>query len=229
MSEVIPAHIGFILDGNRRWATEQGLATLEGHRQGSENFRIIALEAFRRGVHYVSGYVFSSENWQRTEEEVGYLMSLVSKAVEDYLETFHNEGVKIIVLGRRDGLRSKVLKAITRAEEVTKDNTKGTLALCFNYGGKQEIVDAVTLAAEKGENMNMINKITLDKYIYHPEVPAMDLLIRTSGEQRLSGFMLWRSTYAELYFSDKYWPAFDADDLEHALDWYINRERRLGS
>lgn len=231
MSETViaPTHVGFILDGNRRWAKEQGLPTLEGHQQGSEVFKEIALHAFERGVQYVSGFVFSSENWKRTEEEVGYLMGLVTKAVENYLDTFHKEGVRIVILGRRDGLRNKVLKAIQKAEEATKDNTKGTLALCFNYGGQDELVDAVKQIVESGVDSSDITPEFIQKNLYAPEVPPIDLMIRTSGEQRTSGFMLWRAAYAELYFCNKYWPSFTIEDLDGALDCYGARERRFGN
>jgi len=231
MSEtaIMPTHVGFILDGNRRWAKEQGLPTLEGHKQGSEVFKEIALHAFERGVQYVSGFVFSTENWKRTEEEVGYLMGLVSNAVENYLDTFHKEGVRIVILGRRDGLRNKVLKAIQKAEETTKENTRGTLALCLNYGGQDEIVDAVKNIVESGLGSSLVTAEIVDQNIYAPQIPPLDLLIRTSGEQRTSGFMLWRAAYAELYFCDKYWPSFSVSDLDGALDCYGYRERRFGN
>lgn len=225
---IVPTHVGFILDGNRRWAKERGLPTFEGHKQGSEVFKDIAFHAFERGVQHVSGFIFSSENWKRTEEEVGYLMSLASKAIENYLDTFQKEGIRIIVLGRRDGLRNKVLKAIQKAEEATKENTKGTLALCFNYGGQDELVDAVSRIVENGISASDITPELIQNNLYAPYIPPVDLIIRTSGEQRTSGFMLWRSAYAELYFCDKYWPNFTTVDLDSALDCYGTRERRFG-
>ncbi len=227
MSEAIPNHLGIILDGNRRWATKNNLPLLEGHKKGAQVFEELALHAFNRGVKFVTGYVFSTENWQRTDEEVGYLMALVSKAVEDYLDVFHKEGIRIVILGRRDGLRSKVLKAITRAEETTADNTKGMLALCFNYGGQEEIVDSVNSMIAEG--VREISKKDIEDNLYGPDLPNVDLLIRTSGEQRTSGFMLWRSPYAELYFSDVLWPDFTTSDLDNAFVSYSNRERRFGN
>lgn len=226
MSDVtLPQHVGIILDGNRRWAKQQGLPALEGHRRGSAVFKDIALHAFECGVHNVTAYVFSHENWERTDEEVGYLMQLVIKAVEQYLNEFEERGIKLVILGRRDGLRQKVLNAIKRAEDKTKDNTKGTLALCFNYGGRQEIVDAAQQVVDAG---NSLTPQSISSALYQPEVPDLDLVIRTSGEQRLSGFMLWRAAYAELYFSDKMWPAFTAADFDEALQAYADRERRFG-
>ncbi len=222
----LPTHIGIILDGNRRWAKEQGMPTLEGHRQGAEVFREVALHGFHQGIKNITGYIFSTENWQRTEEEVGYLMNLVTKAVESYLDTFHKEGIRIVILGRRDGLRAKVLQAIKQAEDKTRNNSKGTLALCFNYGGQEEIADAVQSALSNKETE--ITPDTISKYLYQPGIPPLDLVIRTSGEQRISGFMLWRAAYAELYFTDTFWPAFTSDDLDKAIATYVKRERRFG-
>lgn len=224
-TEAMPAHVGIILDGNRRWAMQEGLPTLEGHRRGAEVFKQIALHAFEQGVNYVSAYVFSSENKKRSEEEVSYLMQLVVKAVENYLDEFHERGVKVVILGRRDGLRSKVLDAILRAEEKTKDNTGGTLALCFNYGGEEEIADAAAKLADAGQE---ITPESIESSLYRPEVPDVDLVIRTSGEQRLSGFMTWRAAYAELYFSSKLWPAFTSADFDAAVADYQMRVRSFG-
>lgn len=228
MSDIssVPAHVGIILDGNRRWAKQQGLPTLEGHRRGAETFKEIALHAFEKGVGTVSAYIFSNENWQRTEEEVGYLMQLVIKAVDQYLDEFHERGIKVVILGRREGLRKKVVESIVHTESKTADNTGGTLALCFNYGGQEEIADAAAqLAATKQE----ITSENLSLAMYKPEVPNLDLIIRTSGEQRLSGFMLWRSPYAELYFTPTLWPAFTPADFDFALTDYANRQRRFGT
>jgi undecaprenyl diphosphate synthase len=229
MSQTIPTHIGFILDGNRRWARENDLPTLEGHKRGSEVFQEIALHAFKRGVKNVTGFVFSSENWQRTDEEVGYLMGLVVKAVEDYLDTFNKEGIRIVILGRRDGLRAKVLNSIKKAEETTANNTNGTLGLCFNYGGQDEIADAVKLIVDNNVDSKKIDRQLISSYMYNPFLPDLDLIIRTSGEQRTSGFMLWRSTYAEMVFNSKYWPAYSTQDLDQDLECYAERERRFGS
>lgn len=228
MSEAtsIPTHLGIILDGNRRWAKAKGLPTLEGHRQGSETFKEIALAAFDRGIKYVSGYVFSTENWSRAEDEVKYIMDLAVRVSETQLDEFHQKGIKIVVLGSREKLNPKVLRAVEKVEAKTAGNSRGTLALCFNYGGRQEIVDAVKSLLRGGEEPNEENIV---RHLYAPEVPDMDLVIRTSGEHRISGFMLWRASYAELYFTDKYWPDFTAEDLDRALDDYSNRQRRFGS
>lgn len=227
-SSQMPKHLGVILDGNRRWARAQGLPTLEGHRKGAEVFKEIALAAFDRGVQHISAYIFSTENWSRSEEEVGYLMNLVIKVTESQLDAFHKAGIRIVILGQRQGLSKKVLAAIERTEEKTKDNSRGTLALCFNYGGQQEIADAVRMIVERGTAPDEITPEIIEAALYHPEIPPVDLLIRTSGEQRLSGFMLYRAAYAELYFTDKHWPAFTIDDLDAALADYAGRDRRFG-
>ncbi len=222
----VPTHLGFVLDGNRRWAREQGLPTLEGHRRGLETFKDIALATFDRGVTYVSAYIFSTENWQRTQEEVDYLMGLVSRGIQKHLKTFDQAGIKLVMLGSRSGIAPKILTSIDAAIATTKNNTRGTLALCFNYGGQQEIADAAQALVNKGESQ--ITPEKLSQHMYEPDVPAIDLLIRTSGERRLSGFMLWRIAYSELYFSDTYWPAFSERELDQALDDYAQRQRRFG-
>jgi undecaprenyl diphosphate synthase len=178
----------------------------------------------------LSAFVFSTENWSRAEEEVGYLMKLVTKAVEKYLDDFHAAGIKIVVLGRKEGVPKSVAVAIERTEEKTKDNTKGTLALCFNYGGEEELVDAYKLALKQGVSADEMTKEKLLSLVYLGDsIPPVDLVIRTSGEQRTSGFMLLRAAYAELYFVEKMWPDFTTEDLQDALHWYGKRQRRFGN
>ena len=231
MSEAlpIPVHLGLILDGNRRWAKAKGLPTLEGHRQGAEVFKDLALNAFDTGIKYVSAYIFSAENWSRSEEEVGYLMKLVIKATEQYLADFDKAGIRIVMLGRRDGLSASVLAAIERTESKTAQNKNGILALCFNYGGQEEIVDAFKRLIADGHQAEEITEELISGALYEPDIPPVDLIIRTSGEQRLSGFMLYRSAYAELLFSEKMWPDFTREDLMTAVHEYGNRQRRFGS
>lgn len=224
----VPRHLGLILDGNRRWAEERGLPTLDGHQQGAEALKTVALAAFDRGIQYVSAYAFSTENWKRTEEEVGYLMKLFMKAVELHLDTFHKAGIRVVILGRREGLSDSVLKAFDRTEAKTKDNTRGTLALCVNYGGQEELVDAVKKLVASGVTASDIDSELLQSALYHPEVPGIDLLVRTSGEHRTSGFMLYRSDYAELYFTDLMWPDFNEAELGKAIAEFSQRKRRFG-
>ncbi len=224
----IPSHVGMILDGNRRWAKNRGIPALEGHRQGSEVFREVALYAFNNGVQYLSAYVFSTENWARTKEEVSYLMQLIIKAVEKYLKDFHKHGINIRIIGRKDRLNKKVIKAIEKAESVTKNNDKGTLIICLDYSGKQEIVDATKSIISKGIKIQDLDVSIFEQNLYASDIPDIDLLIRTSGEKRLSGYMLWRSAYAELVFSDKLWPDYTVHDFQDALQQYNTRQRRFG-
>ena len=223
-----PRHLGLILDGNRRWARAQGLPTLEGHRQGYENLKTIAEAAFDVGVEFVSAYIFSTENWNRSKEEVGYLMKLVINIATKDLNQLIEKNIKVVFLGTRDKLSRPVEKAIDDAMERSKNNTGGTIALCFNYGGQLEIIDAVKALVAKGTKAEEITKEMIEANLYHPEVPPVDFMIRTSGEQRISNFMLWRMSYAELYFVEKHWPAFTVDDLQIAFLEYASRQRRFG-
>jgi undecaprenyl diphosphate synthase len=226
-TQTLPVHLGIILDGNRRWAKKQGLPLTEGHRQGGEVFKDIALAAFDRGIAVVSAYIFSTENWQRTQDEVAYLMSLVAKGITKYLEAFNKANIKLVLVGARQGVDVKVLSQIGQAIERTKDNTGGILALCFNYGGQEEIVAAAQALLDDGQKA--VTTASLAARLYAPELPPLDLIIRTSGEQRLSGFMLWRAAYAELYFTSVLWPDFTPKDLDVALADYAARQRRFGS
>lgn len=224
----LPRHIGFILDGHRRWAKEHNLPLLEGHRQGYKNFKKIGLAALDRGVEVVSAYVWSKENWQRSAEEVSYIMKLLLWVAEHELEDIHKRGVRIRFLGNDDKLDPKILKAIAHAETTTKDNQNGTLALCLNYSGQQEIVDAAKAIISENVPTEELTPEQFSRYLYAPDLPPVDLLIRSSGEQRISGFMLWRIAYAELMFIDKKWPDFSEDDLQAALQDYASRQRRFG-
>jgi undecaprenyl diphosphate synthase len=219
-------HIGLILDGNRRWARERGLPTLHGHKKGYENLKTIVKDAINSGIEYVSAYSFSLENWNRSKEEVAYLMDLALFLAKNELNALHKENIRVRFLGAKDNLSAKLLNAIEKAEEKTKANTRGTVALCFNYGGQREIADAATRAVQNGKTI--INPEDIEQNLYAPDIPDVDLVIRTSGEQRTSGFMLWRSAYAELVFIDKYWPDFTAQDLQTAIGLYNQRERRFG-
>ena len=224
---LVPEHLWLILDGNRRWAKDKGLPTLEGHKRGYENLKTIAEEAFDSGVKYVSAFVFSNENWNRSKEEVGYLMKLVVSVVAKDLNKLIDKNVKVIFLGSRDRLSKDVLKAIDTAEEKSKSKTGGVLALCLNYGGQQEIVSAVNRIIKDGKTDN-VTEVTLNNYLFHPELPPVDYMIRTSGEKRISNFMLWRMSYAEMHFVDMHWPAFSKNDLHEALEEYARRQRRFG-
>lgn len=229
MPDTTPKHIAIILDGNRRWAKKQGKKTLEGHKRGAEVFRQLSLYIFDKKIPYLTAFIFSKENWQRAEEEVSYLMRLVIHAVENHLDEFHKQNIKINIIGEREQLSKIVLKAIERTEEKTKDNDGGVLTLCFNYGGKQEVVDACKAAVADGIIVSDITEAVLSNYVYAPKIPGVDLLIRTSGERRTSGFMLWRSDYAEMYFTDILWPDMTSKDIDAALADFASRTRRFGA
>lgn len=224
----VPVHVGFILDGNRRWAKAQGLPQLEGHRRGYDNLHRIVIHAADRSVKYISAYIFSTENWNRSQEEVDYLMDLVIWVVSKELQKYMKQDIRIVFLGSRARLSPKVLRALDNAERKTQYNGRAVLALCFNYGGHQELAEGVARLVGDGVTSAEVTPERLAEYLYHPEVPPVDLLIRTSGEQRLSGFMLWRVSYAELYFVSQPWPTFTPADLDTALSDYAGRQRRFG-
>lgn len=227
-TSILPVHLGLILDGNRRWAKDRGLPTLIGHQKGYSNFKKIFLAAFDRGIEYVSAFIFSTENWARSKEEVDYLMGLALLVFTKDLKKIHKKGVRICWFGIKDRLSDKHIKAIEEAEELTKNNTKGTLCVCFNYGGKQEIADAARAVMEAGVQPADITPELIEQNLYHPEVPAIDLVVRTSNEQRISNFMLWRIAYAEFIFVKKHWPSFGSKDLDKVLAEYASRQRRFG-
>lgn len=224
----LPQHVGLILDGNRRWAQEHGLNSVEGHLRGRQVLKEIGDFLLNKGIPYVSAYVFSVENWKRSKAEVDFLMDLVLRVITEDLEDYHRRNVKIRILGSREGLSGEILQAIQTAETKTAHNISGTLALCFNYGGRLEIVEAAKAAFTELKSAKDLDEAAIQRNLWAPEIPDIDLLIRTSGEQRLSGFMTWRSVYAELYFFEKHWPDVTPSDINEALDWYINRERRYG-
>lgn len=221
----IPTHLGFIVDGNRRWAKNHGLPTYEGHMAGHEIVKDVLRAAVDRGVTYVSFYVFSTENWKRSEDEVSRIMSLVIKFVKDDVKDLIKENTRLLVMGSREGLSDKVLKAIDEAEAKTAHCTRATAIFCFNYGGQLEIAQAAQQCAEEGEE---ITPDTLRKHLYHPEVPDVDMVVRTSAEQRISNFMLWRTAYSELMFLDKLWPDLKAEDVDEIINEYGTRQRRFG-
>jgi len=224
----LPRHIGFIVDGNRRWAKQNGLPTYEGHLAGYNALKDVLLETLNQGVRYASAYVFSTENWKRSEEEVGRLMGLFLRVLEADIPIFIENNVRLRVIGSREGLSEVLQKAIDSAEEKTKDLTGGDLLLCLNYGGQLEIADAVKKIVQLGAQPDEVTPDLIAQHIYAPEVPPCDMIVRTSGEQRLSNFMLWRSAYSELMFIDKKWPDMCKEDVAKIIEEYKNRQRRLG-
>jgi len=221
-------HIGIILDGNRRWAKAKGLPSFEGHRRGYDNLKTIGLACLDRGIEHFSAFVFSTENWQRAQEEVGYLLDLLHLALTKELDFFHKHGIRLKVLGQRDRLSEKMLRAIDEAQSATAGNARGQLNLCLNYGGRAEIVAAVKNIAARDLPPEAITEETVSASVWSAGIPEPDLIIRTSGERRLSGFLTWSGVYSELLFVDKHWPDFDESDLDAALADYDERQRRFG-
>lgn len=224
----IPTHIGYIVDGNRRWAKQHGLPAYEGHLAGYNAIKDIAVATFDAGVEYMSAYVFSTENWKRSEAEVGKLMGLVLRLLTADLPMFDERNIRLRILGTRERLSDKIIQAIEEAEARTAHNTAGTLALCFNYGGQQELADAYARMLEAAVTPQQVTPDVISSYLYASEVPPIDMVVRTSGEQRLSNFMLWRAAYSEFLFLEKQWPDMTSDDVTAILEEYMRRSRRFG-
>lgn len=222
-----PQHVGIILDGNRRWAKRHGLSANEGHKKGFDTFRTIADASLERGITYLSVFAFSTENWNRAKEEVSLLMGFIKIALKKYINELHKKNVRFIWLGSENGLDKRLIEQLRRAEESSKENTAGTFCLCFNYGGQQEIAEAAQKLANAG--LPITTGSLAGELCGGAAVPAVDLMIRTSGEKRLSNFMLWRSAYSELYFTDILWPDFTPKDLDDALADFAARKRRYGA
>ncbi len=231
MEKYYPEHVAIVLDGNRRWAKRQGLPQLKGHQRGFENIRELAPYIINKGVKYLSVFAFSTENFKRTEEEVKYLMDLFVDMFKKECEKIHEENIKIIFSGRKENLRPDVLDAMEYITEKTKNNTKGVFNVCLNYGGQQEIADGTKRIVKDVQagllNVDDIDENLLYRYMYN-ELPPVDFMIRTSGEERISNFMIYNLSYAELYFPEVCFPAFDKEEFEKAIDIYNTRERRFG-
>lgn len=231
MAKFYPEHVAIILDGNRRWAKRQGLPQLKGHQKGFENIRELVPYIIDKGVKYLSVFAFSTENFKRTEEEVKYLMDLFVDMFKKECDEIHNEDIKIVISGRRENLRPDVLEAIDYITEKTKNNKRGVFNVCLNYGGQQEIADGTKRIVEDVQSgkisIDDIDENLLYKYMYN-ELPPIDLLIRTSGEERISNFMIYNLSYSEMYFPEVCFPAFDKEEFEKAIDVYNSRERRFG-
>lgn len=226
MSKPILKHLAIIMDGNRRWARERGLPSVLGHKKGYEISLKVGDWCLERNIKILTLWAFSTENWQRSQGEIKYLFNLTKFALKKNLATFQKKGVKIQFLGRLNELPKDLQKACQETMELTKDNKKATLNIALNYGGQAEIIDAVNCLIK-----DKITKVThqiFQKYLYDPEMPAPDLIIRTAGEMRTSGFLLYQSAYSELYFTKTYWPDFSEKELDLALADYQKRQRRFG-
>jgi undecaprenyl diphosphate synthase len=228
----IPAHIAIIMDGNGRWAKERNLPRTAGHHKGISRIKEIVKAARELKIRYLTLFAFSTENWQRPKSEVSMLMRALDNFLKNELEEMDSNNIRLLVIGRDKPIPDYLRKRIKYAQEYTQDNTGLTLIVALNYGARQEIVDAVkkfTLSVIQGnQNLDDLNEQNFPQFLYSASIPDPDLLIRTSGEFRISNFLLWQISYTELYFVDKYWPDFDKEDLQQAISKYQNRERRFG-
>jgi undecaprenyl diphosphate synthase len=216
------------MDGNGRWAKKRGLPRLAGHNAGGKNIRPVVKIFANYGVKYLTLYMFSTENWNRPRIEVAGLLSLLARKIDQETQAFHQENIRLVHLGRLDRLSQKLREKVQAAVELTKNNTGLTLCLAFDYGGRDEIVQAARRIASAGIAGNNIDESVLARYLYNPDIPDPELVIRTGGDSRLSNFLLWQAAYSELYFTPVLWPDFGLKDVEEALSEYKRRQRRFG-
>lgn len=228
----IPQHVAIIMDGNGRWARQRGLPRVAGHREGIERIKEIVNAARELGIKAVTFFAFSTENWNRPKKEIDMLMHSLNRFLDKQIDELNKNNVRFKVIGKEKPLPEYILAKIKKVQHLTKDNTGFIMVLALNYGAKQEIVDAVkkfTDSVLKGSaNIDNLDIEEFSQYLYTAGLPEPDLLIRTSGEMRISNFLLWQLSYAELYFAKKYWPDFKRDDLQKAIQEYQKRERRFG-
>lgn len=222
MSEL--KHLGIIADGNRRWAKEHKLPKIEGHRQGLKTIEKLIQSCAKAGIQYVTFYVFSTENWGREKSEVDYIMKMAETKIVKMAEKMAKNNIKMVVLGSREKISPTLVSLGEKAQKITEKCDGTTVCFCFNYGGEQEIADAAKIASSEGE----ITPETIRKHLYKPEIPDVDLVVRTSGEMRISGFMLWRIAYSELMFIEKYFPDMNEGDIKEIINEYEKRNRRFG-
>lgn len=229
----IPTHVAIIMDGNRRWARKRNIDYRLGHKEGAKTLEKIVRYAKKVGIKYITVYAFSTENWKRTSEEVSALMLLLKTYLDDYGKRADTENIKVKVLGDISALTPGLQKSIRKCEERTKDNDGIYFSICINYGGRDEIVHAVKKIAQDVKDgkigIDDINEKLMNNYLYTKEIPDPDLIIRTSGELRTSGFLTWQSVYSEYLFMDKYWPDFSEDDIDFAIKEYQKRNRKFGA
>ena len=225
-------HVAIIMDGNGRWAQQHGHERTFGHEQGVEAVRSVTEGATEMGIPYLTLYTFSTENWNRPKEEVDMLMRLLTRVIAKEVDTFMKNGVRLLTTGRLDTLPEDCQRSMREAEELTANNKNTTLILALSYSGRSELVDTAKQIAHKAANGQLnpddIDESTIQQHLYHPEIPDVDLLIRTGGDLRISNFLLWEIAYAELFFSPIMWPDFRKEHLREILDQFSHRERRFG-
>lgn len=226
--EKIPQHVAIIMDGNGRWAIQRGLPRLAGHKAGTENLRRVIRSTVEFGVKYLTIYAFSTENWGRPPEEVQGLMLILQDVIDRELNELHKEGVQLRHIGRLEKLDPRIQKKVLKAIELTKNNDRLILNVAFNYSGRDEIVCAIQKIIMDGIAAEDVTDEMVNKYLFTAGVPDPDLIIRTSGELRLSNFLIWQAAYSEWYITPKYWPDFDKEEYRRALETYSQRDRRFG-
>ena len=226
----IPKHVAIIMDGNGRWAKEKGKIRLEGHKAGAENIEKILEESIKLGVKYLTVYAFSTENWKRPEKEVKGLMELFSAFLSSKKKTMKKQGIKLLVTGSKEGVSNSLLKKIEETEKYLENEDTIVFNIAFNYGGRKEITDAINkiLSDEKREAGKTVTEEEGAKYMYRPDIPDPELVIRTSGEFRISNFLLWEIAYSEFYVTNVYWPDFDEEEYNKAVLSFNRRDRRYG-
>jgi len=224
----IPTHVAIIMDGNGRWAISRGLPRMAGHKAGTENLRRIIEASIEFGIHYLTIYAFSTENWGRPTEEVHGLMHILEDVIDRELQELHDQGVHLHHIGRLEQLDPVIQSKVLNAIEYTKTNDRLVLNVAFNYGGRDEIVCAIQHLIKDGKHAEEVTDELFSKYLFTAEVPDPDLIIRTSGELRGSNFLIWQGAYSEWYFTPTYWPDFDKEQLRLALEEFTHRHRRFG-
>lgn len=231
-SDTLPQHIAIIMDGNGRWAKKKGFDRTFGHQEGVESVRKAIEVCGDLGIPYLTLFAFSTENWNRPKLEVAFLMKLLANTINAEINELHQKNIRLMVIGEMDKMPSAVLKSLENAVQLTKNNTKATLTVALNYGSQMEIITATKKIAEKVKRGELdVSEITpeiIEQNLYTHNIPNVDLLIRTSGEQRISNFLLWQIAYSELYFTDVMWPDFKKENFLEAIKSYTSRERRYG-
>jgi len=225
----LPRHVAIIMDGNGRWARQRGLPRIAGHRAGAKNIRKVVKTFADYGVKYLTLFAFSTENWSRPQKEIHGLLRLLSSSIDKETKAFHEANIKLRHVGKLDRLPLELRRKVKSATELTKDNTRMTLCLAFDYGSRSEIVDAVRCIKEGNVSPEGISETIFSSYLDTADIPDPDLIIRTGGEIRLSNFLLWQAAYSELYFTPVLWPDFNEKEIEKALLDYEQRQRRFGN
>ncbi|MFW5713174.1 MAG: isoprenyl transferase [Brevefilum sp.] len=226
--ENIPRHVAIIMDGNGRWAKERGMPRVAGHRAGTENLRTIIRASAEFGIEYLTLYAFSTENWSRPRAEITGLMHILSDVIDRELDELNEEGARLVHIGHLEGLSKALQKKVRQAIDLTKENRRITIVLAFNYGGRDEIISAIKQILKDGVDPKEVDEELVSEYMFTDAIPDPDLVIRTSGEKRTSNFLTWQSVYSEWCFPKVYWPDFNKEELQKALEEYASRDRRFG-